>query len=634
MTRVPFVLLLLTLLTLAAAPRVAASEEPRLTGQPRATAGRPYTIELSGLPPGARGWYAHFDDGPDAGSWHEPGDLRVTHVFTEPARLRVIRCHWDDAAGEQIPIERLRIEVLTEDGESLKPPPPPPLPPAEPLPLEQQRVGLNLTSVNYYSEEEPFADRIKSFSPWKAERRKAGGGGWEEDPRGLELREDGMPARLLPGQRAFALRDFPRGGTHGTHTLSWEGQGRLTWGLRPSGESRRDGFNAMKVFLPERPDGHARVMLILQETNPADPVRNLRLTKDGADPDAVFDPGFLARWSFADGFRYMDWAETNNSTLERWEDRPEPGDWTWATGDGVPLEVQVAHANATGADPWFCVPHRADDGYVRRMAGLVRDTLDPGLVATIELSNEVWNWQFTQTRYADERGRADPEITEAHHLLWTVKRSLEVFAIFDEAFTGEPGGRSPRLRRALGAQSSNPWVATKVFESQAAADGADTLATAPYFGGSVKPERADWFRTADGDALDNHIAKQLEGTVRGIAKYPPILAGINARRDASLPPVVHTAYEGGGHFLPPPGAQDDPELMRQFERLGQRPAFEDAYFEYLKAWHALGGSDMMLFSSIGDPSHWGDWGLMRHAGQPLSETPKLRGVLDYLEERR
>ena len=667
MRRVLLPLLLLVLLVLPRTP--AAAEPPTLRGEPHATVGRPYTIELSGLPPGARGWYAHFDDGPEAGSWQEPGELRVTHTFTEPHRQRVIRCHFDDPqTGERVPIERLRIEVLTADGRSLVPPPPPPVV-AQPLAPELQGVGLNLAFVNYYARDEPFTDEIKSFSPWRAQRRKpAGQWGYEDLPEGsLELRADGMPARLEPGVRAYALRDFPRGGAHGPHTLTWEGTGRLAWGLRPAGEARMDGFQAMRIDLPERPDGHVRVMLTLLETDPADPVRGLRLVRDDADPDALFKPGFLDRWSFAGSFRYMDWGETNHNPLQRWEDRPTPADWTWATDRGVPLEVQIAHANAAGADPWFCVPIAADDGYVRGMARLIRDTLDPSLVASIELSNEVWNWRFGQARYASERGEADPEITEAHHILWTVKRSLEVFTLFDEVF-GE--GRTPRIRRVLSAQSSNPWVATKVFESQAAVDGADALATAPYFGwqaprdakrrldrarhavreagndATAEQRRAlgeaqaaydaavAAYRDASDAELDEAIREDLAETIRGIGRYPEIVAGVNARRDPSLPPLVHLAYEGGQHFLPPPGSHEDPEAMETFVRLGERPAFEDAYRDYLAAWHRLGGADLMLFSSMGAASHWGDWGLMRRVGQPLSETPKLRGVLRYLAEPR
>ena len=51
------------------------------------------------------------------------------------------------------------------------------------------------------------------------------------------------------------------------------------------------------------------------------------------------------------------------------------------------------------ADPWFSIPHRADD-YVRHFAETVRESLDPILKVYIEYSNEVWNDVYPQTIYA------------------------------------------------------------------------------------------------------------------------------------------------------------------------------------------------------------------------------------------
>ena len=62
---------------------------------------------------------------------------------------------------------------------------------------------------------------------------------------------------------------------------------------------------------------------------------------------------------------------------------------------GVPLEVMIRLANDTGTEPWFTIPHLADDGLIVRMAETIRDQLDPGLRAWIEFSNETWNWSFS-----------------------------------------------------------------------------------------------------------------------------------------------------------------------------------------------------------------------------------------------
>ena len=110
------------------------------------------------------------------------------------------------------------------------------------------------------------------------------------------------------------------------------------------------------------------------------------------------------------------WAETNNAEAARWDDRTRPDAATQAEG-GVALELMIAHANRTRTDPWFCVPHLADDAFVRRMAETVRDGLGPGREARVEYSNEVWNAGFEQAAYAMERGRAEIGGADPHALV-------------------------------------------------------------------------------------------------------------------------------------------------------------------------------------------------------------------------
>ena len=100
----------------------------------------------------------------------------------------------------------------------------------------------------------------------------------------------------------------------------------------------------------------------------------------------------------------MDWMDTNNSKQIGWEDRPRYNDYTWTT-NGIPAEVLVTLANRVGADPWFTLPHMADDTYARNLATLVRDGLDEDLKTYVEYSNEVWNWQFQQAQWADKQAR-------------------------------------------------------------------------------------------------------------------------------------------------------------------------------------------------------------------------------------
>lgn len=154
--------------------------------------------------------------------------------------------------------------------------------------------------------------------------------------------------------------------------------------------------------------GPGSVDIRIQRINTSDPPRNITVVKqDNLDrfaAGAVFNPDWTARIGQFSALRFMDWMETNNSTLTNWADRPLPGDATWS--GGVPIEVMVDLANTLETDIWVNVPHLADDDFVRRFAELVKERLDPALKVYVEFSNEVWNWQFEQARWADVQARA------------------------------------------------------------------------------------------------------------------------------------------------------------------------------------------------------------------------------------
>ena len=75
---------------------------------------------------------------------------------------------------------------------------------------------------------------------------------------------------------------------------------------------------------------------------------------------AIFNPDWLARIEHLRALRFMDWMATNNSTARRVGRPPALGDYTYGWR-GAPVEVMVALANETGADPWFTLPHQATD---------------------------------------------------------------------------------------------------------------------------------------------------------------------------------------------------------------------------------------------------------------------------------
>lgn len=94
---------------------------------------------------------------------------------------------------------------------------------------------------------------------------------------------------------------------------------------------------------------------------------------------------------------------THRSEIVRWEDRPTLATWSW-TERGIPVEILVDLCNRLKSNPWFCMPHRADDDFVRNFARVVRERLVPALKVYVEYSSDVWDYRFRQTRAAEAEG--------------------------------------------------------------------------------------------------------------------------------------------------------------------------------------------------------------------------------------
>ena len=472
-------------------------------------------------------------------------------------------------------------------------------------------LGINLSGVVDYSTEAVFNDAFKTSRAWtsNAEGKPWGQGG----PLGLDDR--GQVKSLRPGQFAVTTVLTRGGYPGGTYTLTYEGTGEFE--VRGRGfKVRHDGPGPVKI---PNPDG-GQLQIYLRKTDPADPVRNFRLYLPGADAASpTFAAPFRARTGRFDAVRFMDWGRTNGSELSAWADRPRPGDVRY-TDRGVPYEVMVELANELRVDPWFCVPHLADDEFVRRLAELVRDTLDPSLNVYVEHGNEVWNYQFAQTRYAEKRG-VELGLSENKgqaRLFYHAKRSGEIFEIWDEAFGADKG----RVKGVLGSQSANPWVSEQLLTDPAVVRRADCLAVAPYFGHELgDPKTAAEVAGLSDDALFARLDELVEAGAGKIAAHAK-LAAANG--------LELVAYEGGQHLAGRQGAENDEALTARLIAANRHPRMAAAYRRHFQIWAANGGGLYCAFSSVTAPSKWGSWGLLEAETQDPAEAPKWQAVAELL----
>ncbi len=418
----------------------------------------------------------------------------------------------------------------------------------------------------------------------------------------------------------------------GVYVLTYEGTGTLNLG----GQAKVISSEPGRIVFENKTGGS--MWLDITATDPGgtgDYVRAISVVAEKHlalhEAGVIFNPDWISVIEDARELRFMDWMKTNNSTLSDWADRPQVTDANWSGLGGVPVEVMVALANQTGTDPWFTMPAQATDEYVRNFAAYVRDHLDPGLVAKVEYSNELWNWAFKQTHWADAQAKALWG-AKATNLDYVAMRATQVAVIWDEVFGAEADAR---VSNVLGTQTVNPWISNRLLTGSVwlandpdgfvdPASVFDALAVTTYFGGStvsssaLRAELIEVLKTPGMDANAWLAAKLMDPDYR--SSIPQIAAWwVQQKAVTDKYGLDLVAYEGGQHvhhsFAVSGISEADLALlttfMTDFVRSPEMGALYDALWE---AWSQVSDGAFMQFGDVGAASKWGSWSILNALG--------------------
>lgn len=550
-----------------------------------------------------------------------------------------------------------------------------PPPPSEP----SGGLGANLDSMVDFASAYVFTDFFKQSRPWITSAPNGctppaiPGASCFDTLEGdlLDLDADGwvasLPACADPGQVFCIARTVLNAGNQawpsGNYLVIYDGQGTVTYGLGASKLAAQSvhGRDVVQV------NGNAIWQLDITATDPADPIRNIRIFPPGFDPAAgevpTFHPDFLAELTPYRSLRFMDWMHTNGggfsgvpNTQENFGDRPRVTDAHWTREGGVPLEIMIELSNLTGTEPWFTLPHRANDGYVDGFAAIVRDQLAEGRRVYVEYSNEVWNPAFPQGGEIQQRGNAvygalgDPFI---RRLNMHGQRTAEICERFKTVF----GSQSGQVVCVLGAQAANAFTQTEAADcplaiqtgqrANACHNAIDAVAIAPYFANYTNlPVNADEIQ---GWTLDQVFAElnqggQLLDLPPGSAtpcteNFPPVnihpcpisaleevVPWITAHKSAATARNLSvTAYEGGQHLVGVFGVENNNAITSLFTSANRDTRMGAAYTQYLNAWKDNGGELFMVFSASGSYSRFGSWGIVERLNQ-VPRPPKALAI--------
>ncbi len=482
----------------------------------------------------------------------------------------------------------------------------------------EARLGINLSDVSPYATQIPFVDVFRMTGDWISHRE---GKPWGQGGP-LEVNRLGEVVRLAPGQFAEKLL-FHAVGPHfpaGVYTCYYDGKGRIAFGLGARIIHQQLGQIRVRVD-PKR----GGISLQLRHTDPQDPVRNIRLILPGyvdtyqAKP---FHPTFLQHIAPFKVYRFVGWQHTNNSSVTDWEDRTTLESATQGGKAGVAIEIMVDLCNLQNADPWFLMPHLASDVFVRRFAQFVHQRLDPERKVYLEHSNEVWNRQFAQGRYALEQGQKLGLSKDGYEaqLRYHSQRSVEVFRIWQEVFGGHE-----RLVRVLSAQAASPWSGTTIMDWRDAYRHADAVAIAPYFGGTLgSPKQA---------AATTKLSVQqvLNGCETDIARNAAILHPY--ARSAKRRGLRLIAYEGGQGLVGSGGAENNAVLDKLFQAANRHPGMKDVYRKDLQQWQDIGGDLFCVFASTSRYTKYGSWGILEYQDQDPKTAPKYQAFLEFMRSQ-
>ncbi len=536
-------------------------------------------------------------------------------------------------------------------------------------------LSFGLRGVVDWSVQQPFLDVFKTSRAWLGHSESQWGAYQAEDLAAMGLLDaNGWITDLPAGVdrvETFILTEMPAEAqyTAGTYRLSYDGAGEIhVHGAEIVSQSNGE------IWFNYTPTGEGMVVVSISDTDPQNTgnyLRNIEVVKQEYIPafeaGALFNPLWLEVIGDAQALRFMDWQETNESTIRSWSDRPTPD--TYSYSEGVPLEVMVALANATGTEPWFNIPWNADEAYIRNFATYVRDNLDPDLRAHIEMSNEVWNWMFEQAREA--AAAAEARFGQDLGDGWMQEygaRATEMARVLDTVYAGN----EDRLVKVIATHTGWPGLEESILQAPAwqalsptnAAPylSFDTYAITGYFSGGLgtdakAPLVLDWIARSEAQARQDASARGLSGSAAEayFAEHRFDLAvdlAVRELRDGSVTGnsedslqhlfemfAYHKSvaeahgldlvmYEGGTHVAGVGQWINNDQLTEFFTHLNYSDGMGQLYTELLAGWEAAGGTLFNAFVDVSEPSQWGSWGSLRHLQDSTARHDAVVAFMD------
>ena len=506
-------------------------------------------------------------------------------------------------------------------------------------------LGINTADVREDTSSVQFLNLFKSSIPFNETIP------WGSS-KGVKYDKNGWPTNLNGGQAGTKfLNRLPEDTVEdGFFTVLYDGEGEIFYGNDARLIVHRPNKDIIEIKAGK--DHILNASLFIKKTNPANYIRNIRILPEGGICEGVpyirvkkpeqcgaikylafedhydtlyFNPEYLNFMKDFQVVRFMNMSGMTRNPVESWSNRNtlEKASWGGKYGSrGAPLEVMVSLANTIKADPWFSLPYKANDDYVRNFAEYVKANLDPNLKVYVEYSNEVWNPIFIHHDYAIEQGMKaglDESKSPAGYK-WYSRRSVEVFKIWEKAFGGHQ-----QLIRTMGSWASNQNMSSQILAFEDAYKYTDAIAIGPYVSAHPKVLRKlDTVAQVFKAMKDKKSKWGMDSIISYIKKQEKVATSFG---------VDLIAYEGGQHLVDWNTRKVNESPNPLLYAANRDPRMGIIYDELMREWDRAGGKLFVAFSAPRIYSWYGSWGIKEHIRQPRSEAPKYDSLLRYLNRK-
>jgi hypothetical protein len=559
-------------------------------------------------------------------------------------------------------------------------------PPQREAPNQDSTLGYNLDFPGDWSDLPPFIDLIKNSRAPVGEcddsvpncdgtsHLDLGADGW---PRSLRFRDD--PSRAYSSIQIIINSSDHRPDIGSRFIVTWDGSGSLE--VANGADVKQEDAHRLSFTLQSDV-----TWLSLTEIDPAgrgDYLRNIRVFRadqeDYLNAGELFNPEMLAFLEPFRNLRFMDWMESNEpgscsggskagqdcyALIDddcgggrcvmpgRWQERPdESAPSLLSAGQyldpsrpelgtklgGYALEAMVALANRLPADPHFNLPADYDEDYVRGFAQYLKDHLAPGLRASIEYSNEVWNWGFPQANYAQAQADKLWPGAETGWLQYLAGRTETACSIVKDVFKGQEG----RIRCLISPQTGWRDLAETVLDcplwaadhgNVACSTAMDAINITGYFSGCLPshPEVIQgWLAQGKSSALSQGFTQLEQGglidacsgddednldyTIDGYRYF----SGLAKQHGLGL-----YVYESGTHFN---YDGDDDAVNDFFVSMTRDERMHDLYTKNFSGFREQNGDILNVWGWIAPDDMWANADSIRDR-----QHPKYRAITDFV----